>query len=185
MRCNWLRFRFGQWEDIKEFKVQFPEAVVLFFSNGEAVAFVIVQSFQRTSPFGCERIRITSSAGRSSTKWGSPTFPTTGRHQPMGHTAPTTPAVDRRTTSPSAGLWAGRPPTPSGFDVHGAGAQRSDPKTGPLFPYATTHMVTTNSVTYTGYSFGPQGDAIRGLNYVRLVRGGIHTASVVDWRAYE
>ncbi|MBW2412426.1 MAG: DUF1566 domain-containing protein [Deltaproteobacteria bacterium] len=40
------------------------------------------------------------------------------------------------------------------MDVHGAGAQRSDPKTGrPTFR-------------------GPQGDAIRAGNYVRCVRGG-------------
>ncbi len=41
-------------------------------------------------------------------------------------------------------------------DVHGAGCQRSDPKTGNAgdFPYG----------------HGPQGDAIRILNYVRLVR---------------
>ena len=57
-------------------------------------------------------------------------------------------------------------------DVHGAGCQRSEPKTGPPYPYATTRRVTTNGGTYTGYSFGPQGDAIRGFNYVRLVRGG-------------
>ncbi len=44
-------------------------------------------------------------------------------------------------------------------DVHGAGAQRSDPKTGnpESFPYGR----------------GPQGDAIRIFNYVRLVRGGV------------
>ncbi|MCP4042096.1 MAG: DUF1566 domain-containing protein, partial [Gammaproteobacteria bacterium] len=41
------------------------------------------------------------------------------------------------------------------MDVHGAGAQRSDPKTG-------------NS----GQWRGPQGDAIRITNFVRLVRGG-------------
>jgi len=42
------------------------------------------------------------------------------------------------------------------IDVHGAGAQRSDPKTGDPanFPYG----------------MGPQGDAIRIYNYVRLVR---------------
>jgi hypothetical protein len=63
---------------------------------------------------------------------------------------------------------------PKWVDVHGAGAQRSDPKTGPPYLGAgfTTHTVITNGVTYTGYSHGPQGDAIRGLNYVRLVRGG-------------
>jgi len=43
-------------------------------------------------------------------------------------------------------------------DIHGAGAQRSDPKTGDAaqFPHGR----------------GPQGDVIRILNYVRLVRGG-------------
>lgn len=41
-------------------------------------------------------------------------------------------------------------------DVHGAGAQRSDPKTGNPDDYSEGH--------------GPQGDAIRILNYVRLVR---------------
>lgn len=41
-------------------------------------------------------------------------------------------------------------------DVHGAGAQRSDPKAGNPTDYPTGH--------------GPQGDAIRIYNYVRLVR---------------
>jgi hypothetical protein len=43
-------------------------------------------------------------------------------------------------------------------DVHGAGAQRSDPKAGDpaMFPHGR----------------GPQGDVIRIYNYVRLVRGG-------------
>ncbi len=41
-------------------------------------------------------------------------------------------------------------------DVHGAGAQRSDPKAGDASVYATGN--------------GPQGDAVRILNYVRLVR---------------
>jgi len=44
----------------------------------------------------------------------------------------------------------------SWMDVHGAGAQRSDPKTGSADDYPTGH--------------GPQGDAIRVLNKVRLVR---------------
>jgi len=43
-------------------------------------------------------------------------------------------------------------------DVHGAGAQRSDPKVGNPADFPTGH--------------GPQGDAIRILNYIRLVRGG-------------
>jgi hypothetical protein len=42
------------------------------------------------------------------------------------------------------------------IDVHGAGAQRSDPKTGDPADYPM--------------GFGPQGDAIRINNYVRLVR---------------
>jgi len=42
------------------------------------------------------------------------------------------------------------------MDVHGAGAQRSDPKTG-------------NATDYP-YGHGPQGDVIRINNYVRLVR---------------
>ncbi len=41
-------------------------------------------------------------------------------------------------------------------DIHGAGAQRSDPKIGDPGDYPTGH--------------GPQGDAIRIYNYVRLVR---------------
>ncbi|WP_371156961.1 DUF1566 domain-containing protein [Jannaschia sp. 2305UL9-9] len=41
-------------------------------------------------------------------------------------------------------------------DVHGAGAQRSDPKIGEAADYPEGN--------------GPQGDAIRVLNYVRLVR---------------
>ena len=43
-------------------------------------------------------------------------------------------------------------------DVHGAGAQRSDPKSGNPDDYPTGK--------------GPQGDAIRIYNFVRLVRGG-------------
>jgi hypothetical protein len=42
------------------------------------------------------------------------------------------------------------------IDVHGAGAQRSDPKVGDPADYPAGH--------------GPQGDAIRIYNYVRLVR---------------
>lgn len=41
-------------------------------------------------------------------------------------------------------------------DVHGAGAQRSDPKTGDPADYP--------------YGHGPQGDVIRIFNYVRAVR---------------
>lgn len=56
--------------------------------------------------------------------------------------------------------WMAVPPTfqPQLLDVHGAGAQRSDPKSGD--PTAYPH------------GRGPQGDVIRIENYVRLVRGG-------------
>jgi hypothetical protein len=53
-----------------------------------------------------------------------------------------------------------KPPFPSDHpklqDVHGAGAQRSDPKTGNPIDYPRGH--------------GPQGDVIRIYHYVRLVR---------------
>jgi hypothetical protein len=52
------------------------------------------------------------------------------------------------------GYWQGR-----WVDVHGAGAQRSDPKTGDPADYPQGR--------------GPQGDAIRIKNYARLVRGGV------------
>jgi len=47
----------------------------------------------------------------------------------------------------------------SWVDVHGAGSQRSDPKTGDPADFPTGH--------------GPQGDAIRIFNMARLVRGGL------------
>ncbi len=45
---------------------------------------------------------------------------------------------------------------PNWVDVHGAGSQRSDPKSGDASIYANGH--------------GPQGDVVRIYNYVRLVR---------------
>jgi hypothetical protein len=51
----------------------------------------------------------------------------------------------------------------SWMDVHGAGAQRSDPKSGDPADWSTGH--------------GPQGDAIRINNYIRLVRDGEVTAT--------
>ncbi len=59
-----------------------------------------------------------------------------------GPSAPGESAIDDGTTN-----W---------IDVHGAGAQRSDPKAGDPAEYSEGH--------------GPQGDAIRIYNYVRLVR---------------
>ena len=55
------------------------------------------------------------------------------------------------------GYMTGGDPRVAGWlDVHGAGAQRSDPKVGNPADYPKGH--------------GPQGDAIRIYNYVRLVR---------------
>lgn len=51
----------------------------------------------------------------------------------------------------------------SWIDVHGAGAQRSDPKSGDPAQWPTGH--------------GPQGDAIRIYNYVRLVRDADSTST--------
>ena len=51
-------------------------------------------------------------------------------------------------------------------DVHGAGAQRSDPKVGDPDDYP--------------YGHGPQGDAIRIYNHVRLVRDGLAVTPVPD-----
>jgi hypothetical protein len=64
-------------------------------------------------------------------------------------------------------------------DVHGAGCQRSDPKTGNPADYPTGH--------------GPQGDAIRIYNFVRCVRSGHVTAptndtdadGLTDWFEYD
>lgn len=50
------------------------------------------------------------------------------------------------------------------MDVHGAGCQRSDPKSGNINDYPTY--------------FGPQGDVNRLYNYARCVRGGTATPSV-------
>jgi len=57
--------------------------------------------------------------------------------------------------------WMQLPPTFSWqlLDVHGAGAQRSDPKSGDPTSYPHGH--------------GPQGDVVRINNFVRLVRGGL------------
>jgi Protein of unknown function (DUF1566) len=49
------------------------------------------------------------------------------------------------------------------IDVHGAGAQRSDPKTGETSAHPEGH--------------GPQGDSVRIQNYVRCVRGGVAVPS--------
>lgn len=68
-----------------------------------------------------------------------------------------TPTNGSHVSYASFGRAMGNMPVFGGWvDVHGAGAQRSDPKTG-------------NPADYSN-GFGPQGDAIRIYNYVRLVR---------------
>jgi len=65
--------------------------------------------------------------------------------------------------------WMKNPPTATYytlFDVHGAGAQRSDPKSGSYTSYFLGYDINNNPV----YGIGPQGDVIRINNYVRLVR---------------
>ena len=65
--------------------------------------------------------------------------------------------------------WMKVPPTVSYYtllDVHGAGAQRSDPKSGNYTSYFLGYDINNNPV----YGLGPQGDIIRINNYVRLVR---------------
>jgi hypothetical protein len=52
------------------------------------------------------------------------------------------------------------------LDVHGAGAQRSDPKRGRV----TDYYIGLDSLGDSVYGRGPQGDGIRIENYVRLVR---------------
>ncbi len=69
-------------------------------------------------------------------------------------------AQQNRTTESSADNW---------INIHGAGCQRSDPKSGDISDY-------------TG-GRGPQGDAIRIKNYVRLVRDIYEEDSniIADW----
>lgn len=65
--------------------------------------------------------------------------------------------------------WQREPPGATCFsltDVHGAGAQRSDPKSGNLGNY----YLGVSCYGGSAYGRGPQGDAIRISNYVRLVR---------------
>ncbi len=84
----------------------------------------------------------------------------------------TTPTADTTTAKSDATAVADvdpKTPPKTWLDVHGAGAQRSDPKQGnpASFPEGR----------------GPQGDAIRIYNYVRLVRGEsskANTYPVVD-----
>jgi hypothetical protein len=65
--------------------------------------------------------------------------------------------------------WMEMPPNSGNFqllDVHGAGAQRSDPKSGDPGDWP--------------YGHGPQGDVIRIYNYARLVRDSQSTVGVID-----
>ncbi|MBN2541914.1 DUF1566 domain-containing protein [bacterium] len=60
-------------------------------------------------------------------------------------------------------------------DVHGAGCQRSEPKSGS----PSSYLVAPGAVDSLGnpvYGRGPQGDVIRIYNYVRCVREGLSTS---------
>lgn len=59
------------------------------------------------------------------------------------------------------------------LDVHGAGAQRSDPKNGSY----TNYYLGTSCNGGSAYGHGPQGDVIRVDNFVRLVRNTTAVAS--------
>lgn len=63
------------------------------------------------------------------------------------------------------------------IDVHGAGAQRSDPKAGSVSLY----YLGLNQAGDSVYGQGPQGDVIRINNYVRLVRS-IRPTDINEYR---
>jgi len=70
--------------------------------------------------------------------------------------------------------WMEEPPMSGNFtlmDVHGAGAQRSDPKVGNPGDWP--------------YGHGPQGDVIRIYNYVRLVRDADSSMSLDESSLYQ
>lgn len=69
-----------------------------------------------------------------------------------------------------AGAWLQKPGHTyySYVDIHGAGAQRSSPKSG---TYVGEYLG-LDSNGHPVYGHGPQGDIIRINNFVRLVRGG-------------
>jgi len=65
------------------------------------------------------------------------------------------------------------------YDVHGAGAQRSDPKTG-----AGLVVLGPACSGGTAYGLGPQGDLQRIANYVRLVRTAEDSATPQEYKLY-
>jgi hypothetical protein len=81
-----------------------------------------------------------------------------GRGRGFGGPPPFGPGGPMGPGGPGANARGGQSGDYQYVDVHGAGAQRSDPKAGDPaeFPFGR----------------GPQGDVIRIYNYVRLVRGG-------------
>ncbi len=74
--------------------------------------------------------------------------------------------------------WMNMPPIINYFtllDVHGAGAQRSDPKSGS----PTDYFLGYDQQGHAVYGHGPQGDVIRINDYVRLVRDAA-TSAVIE-----
>lgn len=106
--------------------------------------------------FNCTQ--ITNEAGEADYPfyWSSTTHAnmTTGNEGGWGAYVCFGRAMGNETLLPPPG--GGKSTTANWTDVHGAGAQRSDPKDGDPAEYSEGH--------------GPQGDAVRILNYVRLVR---------------
>ncbi len=83
--------------------------------------------------------------------------------------APTVDTAAGKADAAPSGDVGPKAPVKTWLDVHGAGAQRSDPKQGNPASFPEGH--------------GPQGDAVRVYNYVRLVRGDSSKSSsyaVVD-----
>lgn len=73
--------------------------------------------------------------------------------------------------------WMHMPPTATYYtaaDVHGAGAQRSDPKFGSV----THFLMGADSLGGPCYGLGPQGDVVRIFDYVRLARTAINTTGI-------
>jgi hypothetical protein len=77
--------------------------------------------------------------------------------------------------------WMKSPPTATYYtllDVHGAGAQRSDPKSGD--PNISAYYLGLNATGDSVFGRGPQGDVQRINNFVRLVRDAPAAQGMTD-----
>ncbi len=112
-------------------------------SGGNAV----YVAFGRAAGWPTGRQRQGERPGPGGPRWGGPP---PGGPRPGGPGFGGTPGLERRGPGSSGSRYT---------DVHGAGAQRSDPKIGDPRNFPNGR--------------GPQGDVIRIYNFVRLVRGGL------------